>query len=269
MLAAPRESGPFPSRPPHGPSRACPESGSPRDSCATTFEGSHQCGVLRMTPSSDSQAFGARTEPGRGILAIEDLLRYGLSGAVTVLTMHRLGLGVLFSAAAPAITQDSKTLILALGGVLGLLCGAFTYSVHRALLHPYASRLLIWIAWKTERFATQERVWSWNPFSLTELEQQLIEKRWQRRRESPEVHEYMRRWGSQTHFLYTVPLAYWLGCIAAAVGGRPLRFNTINFVVSIVLFAVAMGDEYRATEIELRQAFGAPTPATADGSLSG
>ncbi len=178
----------------------------------------------------------------KAALTLDNLLRYAFSGVVFLLSY--------FWPAdfTPAI--DGRT--VGLSGI-ALVVGAFVYSVHRAVIHPFLNRLvLLVLLGPVDRvFGTGNRVWTW---SLPRLN--TVEQHWQLRRfiirKDRRRGAWHFRWASHTHLLYTFAEAYWLAC-ALVPPTRNIslpRSGVLAFLSSLV-FVVGFIDDLRGASAEL------------------
>jgi hypothetical protein len=187
-------------------------------------------------------------------LQLEDLLRFSFSGAVFLLTLY-LADARLFGHTGPLVGFGL------LAGA-GLLAGGIIYSLHRAILHPLWERWLLGTILDSIPGDVPQARWSWALFTPTPFEIALVRARWRRRKYHRRVQEYLGRWSSQTHLLYTVPLAYWMAyAIADSIGGIQRSVPAL-WVASGFIYWCAVRDDERQLRVELahREALGAVVP---------
>jgi hypothetical protein len=150
--------------------------------------------------------------------------------------------------------RDGKTIPLVI--VVAFPLGALVYGIHRAIVHPVCERLLTLMIIRGSLKLDTAEMSTWRGFTvaLTDAEMFLFWARWDRLTRFPKVHDYMTRAASQMHFVYTVPLAFWIGCLAARmVDKRPLSFSPGWFGLSVGIFLIALIDNYRLSSIEINR----------------
>lgn len=190
-------------------------------------------------------------EPKSLPLGLDDLLRHSLSGAFVLLTTYYLCPDVFD----PIGLREGKNapLIIALAFPLG----AFVYAIHRAVVHPFFERLLTLMILRCRlRLSTTVELKTWRGISAapTQAEMFFFWARWDRLKRFPHVHTYMTRAASQMHFLYTIPLAYGVGCLAVRLLGQcSPRWDWGWFSLAFGVFVIALIDNYRLSSIEINR----------------
>jgi hypothetical protein len=176
--------------------------------------------------------------PGSTSLSLDDLLRFALSGGVFVLALHWL------------CPDRVKELATWPGAVIVLTLGAFTYGLHR-FFHVYLLRFaLVWVRKGRKGPDERIRMWSWSP-RPTDFEMCAFRMRWKLLRSEDRVYGWLQRWSSQTHFLYTVPFAYWLACGVTWMFGCHPQFTWTATGVSLALVLLAWVDDFRSASVHL------------------
>jgi len=128
-------------------------------------------------------------------LKLEELLRYGVAGAVGLLAFVLCFSGwVDLAKTVPAVTQASV-----LVGVAFAL-GTLLYAIHRAFLYPLIYRLVLGVLVAFQVYNFDKRLLV--PFLPSLLEVRVDLLRWKRAKDEDYAQPRLAEWGAQVHFLY-------------------------------------------------------------------
>jgi len=155
-------------------------------------------------------------------LSINEWLRYFFAGAITVAaTVNYLPQNLLdrLGSSSPPIAAAS---------LLALVCGAFIYALHRAILNPLIHRLALAICWKME----DSRPLHW---LVPAAEEAYYRGLWELGKEDP-YREHFRNWASHIHMLYCISWGLILVWILGSLHGEP-EFDYIQHFLAVVAIA--------------------------------
>jgi len=156
-------------------------------------------------------------------LSLREILRYGVAGGVLLLTI----------AAIEGSSILSRMRIDSLGGAtaflaVALVLGAVLYSVHRALLFPFALRAqLKYSAAARDLLGLAVPIWT----IVSDGEMKFDQLRWS---EPVALGKNYSEWGDQMHLLYTSGEAIAVGLFVELVGRNRLALWAPNSAPDVV-----------------------------------
>lgn len=184
--------------------------------------------------------------------SLNDALRYFFCGVTFMLSFARgygwnlSNLGALSTASVTGIS------------LVALTTGAVTYSVYRALIYVYLSR----IAQRVSKFVAAWDKWKISfilPTNVPDAEFNLDQWRWnygvpdgdKKKTASVKLAE----WGSQIHLCYTSATAVWIGSLSGALSNDPQSRPCIDcglMIVAAIFIIAGASSHLRLKDIETR-----------------
>ncbi len=152
-----------------------------------------------------------------------------------------------------AVKPEAPQITLGVG--LAFLIGALIQSLHRALVYPFALRILHRIASSSApRELPSSGILLW-PYCIGDLEVALDQARWRRRRADADVQTALDAWNDQVQFLYGASEATLLALIGRQLFSSHVEgafFGSRFLLVLGVAFAVAaVFHDWRALQMEI------------------
>ena len=166
-------------------------------------------------------------------LRLEELLRYGLSGALFLVALL---LRAPFAQTAPWVTtpgmgEVSEALALA------LLTGSLIYTFHRAVVFPwllFPTALSLPALFGVYKFEKK----FWIPFRVSDAEKQLDHDRYALRDQKAVLFDVWSEWAAQVHFLYCSGQAI---LFALAIGHILGGYNHRRLLLLLAISLLAAG----------------------------
>jgi uncharacterized protein involved in cysteine biosynthesis len=178
-------------------------------------------------------------------LRLNEYLRYGLSGAVALLTLV-----LTYPQTASWLSIDSKLAQAFIVVGLILLIGILIYSVHRAILYPIIYRIML-----TKIHGFEWKSLSLLPWKFSSDEIELDVKRSNKRCEEKNPYKTgFDEWFSRIHFLYcsawAILISLILGYVIKPCAALSKTALLIFVLVCLLAFISALFDDIHAMKVE-------------------
>jgi hypothetical protein len=174
-------------------------------------------------------------------LNYNEYLRYTFSGGIGVISYLYLNPNCFDNLFDSAGIKDSLFLIL-----LSLVLGSLVYAIHRAILFPICSKVVLLIL-SAYRHVNFDKGLLW-PFTSSKLEIEMSFRRWHQRDNPKSFSKNLLDWSAQIHFLYC---SVWVLLVAKVLSPNTEN-TTITFFTIGCLFLITIINHYSSFLFDIK-----------------